>query len=85
VNLNIANLESAPFQTFPLDRDPKRFQFVCVVCGMFFQLCSVVIQAESLPGKVEKIWRWRWKEETLEVPSTLDDDAFLGMDFSLVY
>jgi len=52
---------------------------------MFFQLSSVAIQAESLPGKVEKIWRWRWKEETLEVPSTLDDDAFLGMDFSLMY
>ncbi|XP_065889551.1 chromodomain-helicase-DNA-binding protein 4-like isoform X2 [Dysidea avara] len=36
--------------------------------------------AESLPGRVEKIWRWRWKEETLEVPSSQDDDAFLDGD-----
>ena len=38
----------------------------------------VCVQAEQLPGKVEKIWRWRWKEESAPLPSAQDDDAFLG-------
>ena len=39
------------------------------------------MQAEPLPGRVEKIWRWRWKEESATLPSTQDDDAFLGKHF----